>query len=517
MAGHGNIQSVYIFLFTAIFILLIACINFMNLSTARSARRAREVGFRKVAGALRSQIAGQFLTESCLIACISLLIATGIIFMTLPSFNAVSGQELSLKMFDIKTILTIVGLTIVIGLIAGSYPALYLSGFQPVKVLSMQRSPAGSHQLFRNALVVTQFVFSIILLIGTVTIHQQQKFIREQNLGFDKENLLYVALRGKLRSNQEAFRAALERNSLTEKASFIDELPTNLMGATVGISWEGKNPEEQVLFAQMDADEHFIDIFKMQMRSGRSFSKEFSTEDKRYIVNEKALQMMGFGEEEAVGKSFTLWDSPGTIVGVVKDFHFKPIQQPIDPMVIRYNDRGAFIVVRTQAGKTDATIEALQHLHQEFNPDYPLEYGFLNQDLNNLYQSEKRLGKLVNIFALLAIFISCLGLYGLSAFLAERRKKEISIRKVIGASVGQVVYLLVRDFTRPIWIAMIIALPLAFSIVNKWLENFAYHVEIKWWVLTLSCLSAWLIAMFTVSFETVRAAIAHPSKALQSE
>lgn len=515
--GHGNIQSVYIFLFTAIFILLIACINFMNLSTARSARRAREVGFRKVAGALRSQIAGQFLAESCLIACISLLIAVAIIFLTLPSFNAISGQELNLQIFNLETILTIAGLTIVIGLIAGSYPAIYLSGFRPVKVLSMQRNPAGSHQIFRNALVVIQFVFSIILLIGTVTIHQQQKFIREQNLGFDKENLLYVALRGKLRNNQEAFRIALERNSLTENASFINQLPTNLMNATVGISWEGKNPEEQVLFAQLDADEHFIDIFKMQMRSGRSFSREFSTEDKRFIVNEKALQMMGFNEEEAIGKSFTLWDSPGTIVGVVKDFHFKPIQQPIEPMVIRYNDRGDFIVVRTQAGKTEATIEALQHVHQEFNPDYPFEYGFVDQDLGNLYQSEKRLGKLVNIFALLAIFISCLGLYGLSAFLAERRKKEISIRKVIGANVGQVVYLLVRDFTRPIWIAMIIALPLAFSIVNKWLENFAYHVEIKWWVLALSCLAAWLIALLTVSFETVRAAIAHPSKALQSE
>lgn len=517
VGGHGNIQYVYIFSFIAAFIILIACINFMNLSTARSARRAREVGFRKVAGALRAHVIGQFLAESSLIAFISLAIAGGLVLLVLPSFNIISGQEIELSIFDGQMIAMIVGLTLAVGLLAGSYPALYLSGFQPVKVLSMQRNPGGGHQLFRNILVITQFVFSIVLIIGTVVVRQQQQFIREQNLGFDKENLLYVALRGKIRNNPQALKSALERNSLTEKYTLSNGLPTDLLSGTISIDWEGKNPNEQVLFATLDVDDRFFDVFKMTMRSGRSFSRDHKTEGTSYIVNEKALNLMGFDPDEAIGKPFTLWEGPGTIVGVARDFHFRPIQQPIDPLVIRFNDNGNFLVVRTRPGETDATIRALEKIYQEISPEYPFEYGFIDHDLDNLYQSEKRLGKLVNIFALLAIFISCLGLYGLSAFLAERRKKEIGIRKVVGASITQVVYLLVRDFTRPIWIAMVIALPLAFITVSKWLENFAYHVELKWWILVLSCLVAWLFALITVGFETVRAAIAHPSEALHNE
>jgi ABC-type antimicrobial peptide transport system permease subunit len=355
------------------------------------------------------------------------------------------------------------------------------------------------------------------LIIGTVVVHQQQRFIRNQNLGFDKENLLYVALRGKLGQNQDALRSALERNTNTEKYTFVGELPANLLGATINITWDGKNPEEQVLFAQMDVDDQFVDLFNMKMIAGRKFSKDFKTEGKSYIVNEKALEIMGFTANQAIGKSFTLWDGPGTIVGVVNDFHFKPIQQPIDPIVLRYNERGNYVMIRTRGDKTEETISALEHINRDLNPDYPFEYGFLDQDLDQLYQSEKRLGQLVNIFAVLAIFISCLGLYGLSAYLAERRKKEIGVRKVVGASIFHVVYLLTRDFTKPVWLAIIIAMPLTFIIVSKWLENFAYHVNLQWWVFILSCLVAWIIALLTVSFETIKAAIAPPSEALQSE
>lgn len=515
--GHGNIQYVYIFFFIAVFILLIACINFMNLSTARSARRAREVGFRKVAGAGRKQLIVQFLTESSLIAFLSLLIAIGIVLLVMPAFNLISGHQMSLDYFDPTLILGTLIITLIIGLLAGSYPALYLSGFKPVKVLSMQRNPGGGHQIFRNILVIVQFVFSIMLIIGTVVVHQQQGYIRDRNLGYDKENLLYIALRGPIRDNQEALRSALQNNNLTERFSIVGELPTNLVNATIDIEWAGKNPDQQVLFSTLDVDSYFKDVFSTSMVAGRSFSEDYQTDEKKYLVNERALQIMEMEPEEAIGKAFALWGGTGTILGVVKDFHFKPIQQPIDPMVIRYNKYGGYAVVRTQPGKTDATIDQLKNIHQKLDPEYPFEYGFLDQDLENLYQSEKMLGRLINVFALLAIFISCLGLFGLSAFLAERRKKEIGIRKVVGASISSVVYLLAKDFTKPIWVAMLIALPLAFYVVNRWLENFAFHIELQWWVLVLSCLAAWLIALITVSFETLRAAFAHPSDSLQNE
>ncbi|MCB0668574.1 MAG: ABC transporter permease [Saprospiraceae bacterium] len=517
VAGHGDIQYIYIFLFTAIFILIIACINFMNLSTARAARRAREVGFRKVAGAYRYQLINQFLTESTLIAFLSLVLAIGIIFLTLPAFNLVTNQEMGMKILDPVAILSIFGLTLFIGVLAGSYPAFYLSGFEPVKVFSLQKNAGTGHRLFRNGLVIIQFVFSIILIIGTISIHQQQSFIRNRNLGFDQENLVYMPLRGPIRNNQDALRSALAGNNLTDQFSLVGELPTNLLNATIDVEWDGKDPNQQVVFSNMDVDDHFLKVFDMTILTGRTFSEEFKSDDRKYIVNEKALEIMDMDAEQAIGKKFSLWSGDGTIVGVIRDFHFKPIQQPIDPIVMRYTKNGQYAVIRTEPGKTDETIAAMERIYQSLNPEYPFEFGFLDQDIENQYQSEATLGKLVNIFAMLAIFISCLGLYGLSAFLAERRKKEISIRKVVGASVANVVFLLVKDFTKPIWLAMIIALPVSFLIVNQWLQNFAYHIDIKWWVFLLACLTAWFIAIVTVSFETLRAAFAHPSAALQNE
>lgn len=517
VSGHGDIQYIYIFLFTAIFILVIACINFMNLSTARAARRAREVGFRKVAGAYRYQLINQFLAESTLIAFLSLIIAVIIIYFSLPAFNLITGQEMGLKILDPVSLISILGLTLFIGILAGSYPAFYLSGFEPVKVFSLQQNTGQGHRIFRNGLVIIQFVFSIILIVGTITVHQQQSFIRNRNLGFDQENLVYMPLRGPIRQSQDALRSALSDNNLTDHFSLVGELPTNLLNATIDVDWDGKNPNQQVVFSNMDVDDHFLEVFDMTILTGRSFSDDQKTDDRRYIVNEKALEIMEMDAGQAIGKKFSMWDGTGTIVGVIRDFHFKPIQQPIDPIVMRYNKNGQYAVIRTAPGKTDETIRELEEIHQRLNPEYPFEFGFLDQDIEKQYQSEKILGDLVNIFAMLAIFISCMGLYGLSAFLAERRKKEISIRKVVGASISSVVYLLVIDFTRPIWIAMLAAVPLSLLIVNRWLENFAYHIEIHWWVFILACLLAWIISILTVSIETLRAAFAHPSLALQNE
>jgi hypothetical protein len=517
VAGHGNSQYVYIFAIIALFIIIIACINFMNLSTARSARRAREVGFRKVAGARRGQLIGQFLTESCLITFLALILAMGLVLVALPGFNQITGKEIGLEFFQKEFVVGIVMLTLLIGLVAGSYPALYLSRFVPAKVFSLQRASTGGQRLFRDGLVITQFVFSIMLIIGTIVVRQQQVFIKNQNLGFDRENLLYIALEGKLRENREALTAALDQNPLTENFSIISALPTDLLSGTVGIDWEGKDPEQQILFANMDADEHFIDVFKMEMVSGRSFSKDFQTDENGYVLNEKALDAMGMDAESAVGKPFTMWEKKGSIVGVVRDFHFKPIKQPIDPLIIRFIGRANFAVVRTPAGQTEAAIKSMEKISTELNPDYPFKYGFVDQDLDNLYQSEHRLGILVNIFAVLAIFISCLGLYGLSAFLAEQRKKEVGVRKVVGASIIQLGYLLAKDFTKPIWIAMILAMPIAYIYINKWLDTFAYHIDFGWPILLFSCLFAWLVALVTVSFEAIKAALSNPILAMRGE
>ncbi len=517
VSGHGNIQYVYIMSIIALLILVIASINFMNLATARSSRRAREVGFRKVAGAKRRQLILQFLTESCVISFLSLILAIGLVLLLIPAFETITGKEMSAAIMDLRVIPTLAGLALFIGLLAGSYPALYLSKFNPASVFSIHHRQQGGHGIFRNALVLTQFVFSIVLIIGTIVIYRQQQFIRNQNLGYDKENLVYIHLRGDLIEKKDAFKTRLENTPFTDQYTFLDGLPTNLLSGTVSLDWEGKNPEEQFLFAQLDADQHFIDVFDMKMRSGRPFSEDFGTDEYAYLLNEKAVEVMGKTPDEVVGSPFTLWTMEGTVVGVVEDFHFKPIQQPIEPLVMRFNDRGNYAVVRTSLAETESTLRELEKISQELNPAYPFEYGFIDQDLANLYDSEQRLGNLSNIFAIIAIFISCLGLYGLSAYLAEQRKKEIGVRKVVGASVAQVVYMLSRDFTKPIWISMLVAIPLAFVAANRWLDNFAYHIELSWLTVIFSCIIAWFIAIATISFETIRAATSNPIDALQQE
>ncbi len=515
--GHGQKSHVYLFAIIAILILVAASINFMNLSTARASRRAREVGFRKVAGARRQQLIFQFLTESCLLALISLGLAIGLVVLCLPAFNLLSDKQIALQFVSPGLMLGTLGLTIIIGLFAGSYPAIYLSGFLPVKVLSLSRREGGGHRHFRNALVVTQFVFSIVLIIGTVVVYQQRQFIKHQELGFDRENLVYFDLRGDLGEQPDKLRAALQANSLTEHFSIIRGLPTDLVSGTIGIDWEGKDPESQILFANMSADEQFIDVFDMKMLSGRAFSSDFKSESGRYILNEKAVDIMGTHPDSVVGQYFEMWGQKGNVVGVVQDFHFKPILQPIEPMVIWYSEQGQYCVVRTKAGATEATIEALEDIHRWVNPTYPFAYAFIDEDLDQLYKSEQRLGRLSNIFALLAIFISCLGLYGLSAYLAEQKRKEVGIRKVVGASALQLIYKLSSAFTRPVWLAMALAVPIGYLVMSRWLERFAYHIEIKWYILVLSCLVAFVIAVLTVSLETIKAALANPIQALRSE
>lgn len=517
LPGHGNIQYVNIFFVVAIFILVVACINFMNLATARSARRSKEVGLRKVVGAVRGQLVYQFLGESIIISFIALLLAVGLVLLLLPMFNWVAGKELSINFLDWKIILGLLGVAVVTGLISGSYPALFLSGFRPVKVLKGNMKTMGGNLIFRNSLVVTQFIVSIVLLAGTVVVYNQLKYIHERDLGYDKENLLYMPMTGEIWSKQDALKTELRKNPLTANYTIISDLPTNLNSGTVNINWEGKDPKSQVVVPSLWVSDDFVEVLKLQLLAGRGFSKEFTADSNNYVVNEKALKMMNMKVETAVGKPLTFQDRKGVIVGVVKDFNFKPIQQPIEPLVFGMNRWGGIILIRTKAGATEATIKELQKISTQLNPAYPFAYSFLDQDLANMYKGEQQLGNLFNIFAGLAIFISCMGLYGLSAFTTEQRTKEIGVRKVLGASIFNIVYLLSTGITKLILIAIAIAIPISWFAINNWLKGFAYHIDISWMIFAIASLSALVIAWLTVSYESIKAAITNPVKSLRAE
>ncbi len=517
LPGQGNIQYVNIFFIVAIIILIVACINFMNLATARSARRAKEVGLRKVVGALRGQLIRQFFGESLLICFFSLVVAILLVWMVLPYFNELSGKTLHIDMGNEKLLFTLLGISAATGLISGIYPALFLSGFQPVKVLKGNLKSLGGNRLFRDGLVVIQFVVSIVLLVGTIVIYNQLRFIRNRNPGFEKDNLIYMKMKGDMWDKQQALFAELSQNPLTNHFTVSSEMPTNLVSGDVDILWPGKDPKFQPVFPSMDVSESFIDIFHVKLVNGRGFSKDFKGDSSNYVVNETAVRTMGMTAGNAVGKQISFQGTKGTIIGVVGDFNFKPIQRTIEPLILRLNKFGGIVVVRASAGTTEATIKALGKISQQLNPRFPFTYNFLDQDLANQYKGEQQMGNIFNLFAVLAVFISSLGLYGLSAYMAEQRTREIGVRKVLGASLLNIVRLLSTDFTRLILIAVVVAIPIAWWAVNKWLESIAYHVQVSWVVFTLAPLAALLIASLTVSYESIKAAVVNPVTSLRSE
>ena len=517
MPGHGNAQNVYIFMVVAVFILVVACLNFMNLATARAARRAKEVGLRKVVGAIRPHLMGQFLAESLVVALLSLVLALLIIYIVLPYFNTLGGKNLALDFSNFQLVAGLLGITVITGLLAGSYPALYLSGFVPATVLKGNFTGGGSGSLFRNTMVVIQFAVSISLIVGTAIVYRQLKYIQHLNLGYDKENLLYVPMTGEMWSKYDALRAGLGNNRLTSHYSFISDLPTTSSGATISVEWSGKDPNTQPLFYNLAIDEHFEEVFKATILEGHGYGENAHADSVNIIVNETALKTMDMPLESAVGTKINVWGRERTIIGVVKDFNFKPVQEAIGPMFLNRNTWGGYAIVRTLPGETENTIKALEQICKEINPSYPFNYSFVDQDIANLYMAEQRLGSLFNIFAVLAVLISCLGLYGLSAYLAERRTRELGIRKVLGASGFQLVYLLSATFTRPILIATAIAVPLAWYGMSQWLRGFAYHVTIDWTIFILAFLSALVIAWLTVSFESIKAATTNPVNSLRSE
>ncbi len=516
LPGHGNVLYVNIFFIAAFIILIVACINYMNLATARSARRAKEVGLRKVIGAGRRQLIFQFLGESLMISFISLILAVGIVYLFLPAFNNLAQKELLFNLGNNNLWISLLAIALITGLISGSYPALFLSGFKPIKVLKGRLKLSKYNLVFRNGLVITQFVVSVLLLIGTMVIYNQLNFIKNKNLGYDKSNLIYVPMEGEMWGKQEALRSALSQNPLTSDFSIVTDLPTNLITGDFDIHWDGKDPDSQVLFPNLVTDQNFLDVFQMKLANGRGFSKT-SSKNNDYLINETAAGIMGYNAETALGKSLTFRGDKGTIIGVVKDFNYKPLQYAIEPLLMQNREFGSIAVIKAAPKTTESTIAALENIYGRLNPAYPLSYNFVDGDLDAQYLGEQRMGTIFNVFALLAIFISCMGLYGLSAFMTEQRFKEIGIRKVLGASAVRLVNMLSKDFLKLVFIAFIIAIPIAWFGMNKWLQEFAFHVEIQWWVYLAAGFTVLFIALSTVSFQSIRASLASPVKSLRAE
>jgi putative ABC transport system permease protein len=513
----GRIEYVGLFSIVAIFILCIACINFMNLTTARSVKRAKEIGIRKVVGAVRPALIRQFIGEAVLLSFFSVILALGMVILVLPAFNHMTGKEISFPYGSSYFWLSLVALTLVTGAISGSYPALFLSSFQPIRVLkgTLTFSPAAAW--FRKGLVVFQFVLSIVLIIGTIVVSGQVNYVQSINLGYDRDNLVYIPLEGDLTGKYKVFKEAALRLPGVSHVSRSSNQPTDIENGTGGVDWDGKDPNNLIMFTQTSVGYDLVKTMDLHLAAGRDFSPAFGTDSVGYLLNEEAAQRIGY--KDPIGKRLTFWQKKGTIVGVVRNFHFNSLHDPIRPLVIRFGETEGYgsVLVRTQAGKTETALKGLETLCRQLNPKFPFTYTFADEQYRNLYKSESIVHSLANCFAGLAIFISCLGLLGLAMFTAEQRTKEFGIRKVLGAKAGTLFSLLSKDFLVLVLIAFLLASPLAGWAMYKWLQNFAYHIQLEWWVFVLAGVLALLIALLTVSFQAIKVAVANPVKSLRSE
>ena len=513
----GRIQYVRLFSLVAVFILLIACINFMNLTTARSVKRAKEIGIRKVVGAFRFALIRQFIGEALLIVSLAIIISLALVMFVLPLFNQLTEKQIHLPFVDPIFWSIIIGLLLITGLISGSYPALYLSSFKPVRVLKGSLKFSSGALWFRKGLVVFQFMLSILLIIGTIVVSKQVNYIQTVNLGYDRENLIYIPLEGELTASYQLFKNQSMQMAGIKDISRITDVPTQIENGTGGVEWEGKDPNSDIQFTQSAVGYDFIKTMHLQLAQGRDFSKDFATDSVGYIINESALKRIGY--KDPIGKPLTFWQKKGTIIGVLKDFHFNSLHVPINPIVLRLGENigwGAAIV-RTETSKTKEALVNLEKVCKNLNPKFPFTYKFSDEEYQKLYKSEQVVSHLARYFAFLAIFISCLGLLGLVIFTAEQRTREIGIRKVLGATVSNVVGLLSKDFLKLVFIANLISWPLGWWAMSKWLQNFEYRTAINWWVFVLAGFAAVLIALVTTSFQAIKAAIANPVKSLRSE
>ncbi|MBD2753496.1 ABC transporter permease [Spirosoma validum] len=521
---NSDIKYVYIFSIIAVFILLVACINFMNLSTAGSAGRAKEVGIRKVLGSVRQQLVGQFLSESILVTFIALLVALGIVVAVLPSFNQLAGKQFGISAFTSGWMLPGILLTcLLIGLLAGSYPAFFLSAFKPVSVLKGSVRAGFRSGWLRNTLVTTQFVVSIGMIIGTLVVYQQLHFIQNKKVGFDKDQVLVLHDTYALGPKANAFRAELTKLSQVQAVTQAGYLPAGASNSgNDGFQSEnGSSPTTTYREKTYYIDENYLPTLGISLAQGRNFSKAFPSDSSAVLINEAAAKR--FGWKNPVGQRLSTLGNGSpesrhvyTVIGVVKDFHFESMHQRIAPLVMVYGADNYQMALRIRTTDIPGLLKTLEQ-RWKAQTDNPFAYSFLNERFNTVYQSEQRVGQLFGIFAGLTVLISCLGLFGLAMFTAQQRTKEIGVRKVLGASVASVVALLSKDFLKLVVIAIVIASPLAWYAMNRWLQDFAYKIDLSWWVFALAGFLAIGIALVTVSFQSIKAALTNPVKSLRSE
>ena len=518
--GGGLIRSITIFSIIALFVLIIACINFMNLSTARSATRSNEVGLRKVVGAKKSDLVQQFLGESILLSLITLFLALMLVWLLIPTFNNLMSKQLSLKLLLKPLVISgVIGIAFFTGIVSGSYPALFLSSFQPIQTLKGASGYGAQSYFFRKALVVFQFALSIFLIIGTVVIYRQMNFVRHKDLGYHQKDVLCVRMIGSLQNQYETAKNELLRNPNIVSITRSVQHPVNIGSSVSAIDWDGKNPDESATMNFEYVDYDYFKTLGMEIIDGRSFSREHSTDlSEGYIVNEEAVRLMGI--DSPVGKRLSVFRKEGRIIGVVKNFHFQPLHQPIRPFVIGADPNWSknWMFIKLKPENLTETVASIKSICKKFDADDSyMNFHFLDSALDSSYRAERQIGQFASYFTVLATLISCLGLFGLASFMSQQRTREIGIRKVLGASVPGVVFMLSKDFTKWVFISNIIAWPAAYVVVQKMLQRFAYRIDVGFEIFILSGIAALVIALLTVSFQTIRTAQANPVESLRYE
>ena len=514
----GRIVYVRLFSIVAIFILLIACINFMNLSTARASRKAKEVGIKKSIGAQRRSLIFQYISESMVTAILSLIVALAAVYILLPAFNLLTDKHISFTLSDPEMLISLTGITLFTGLLAGSYPAIFLSGFKPAAVLKGELKGSWGELWARKGLVVFQFSLSVILIVSVMVIYKQIEFVQTRNLGYKKDNLIRLPIEGKLETSLETFLTEVRGVPGVMKASSMGHSLLGRNNNTSGLEWEGKNPEDKILFENVRVNYDMIETLGVEFVKGRSFSREHSTDTSTIILNEAALRVMGL--KDPIGKTVKLWDQYNLeIIGIVKDFHFQSLHDIVNPLFFVLNQKNTWnVMIRLEGGKETETLKALEKLYLSYNPGFTFDYKFQDVDYARMYASEQRVASLSGYFALFAIIISCLGLFGLAAFTAERRLKEIGIRKALGSSTTNIVLLLSGDFTRMVLVSILLGLPISYWFLSSWfLPRFAFHIELSAWYFVIGGMIALIIAWLTVASQAIKAANVNPVKCLRSE
>jgi putative ABC transport system permease protein len=515
---RSNIRYINIFIGVGLLLLIIACVNFINLSTARSLKRSMEVGVRKVNGASRRQLVLQFLSESVLVAFIAGIVSIVIIGTVQPFLQNLTGFTIAVNFSSLLFLSFFLLVILITGFLAGLYPAFILSSFKPAKVFKSANGKGASGKLFRQGLVVCQFAISVTLIICTFFMYRQLRFMQQKDLGFDKEQLVNIRLAGQLKE-----KAGLLKNDLDNQTAIAATAPATMSLVNVDnssyVEWEGMQADDRFLITQANVDPGFIPALNLQIMNGNNFSFQKTNDTATYIINEAAVKRMGYTVNNAIGKEVNFWGNKGRIIGVVKDFHFKPLSTGIDPFIFRYQpqDRYFSLFVKTVPGKTQEAIQQIKQSYRKYESEFPLQFSFVDEAINELYREDRRMATIILLFAGLTIFVGCLGLFGLTVFAAERRIKEIGIRKVLGAGVASITGLLSKDFLKLVVIATIIAIPAGWYATQKWLEGYAYRINTDWWVFGLVGLAVLIVALFTISFQSVKAAIANPVKSLRSE